>query len=458
MKTPIADARLPQLEHAVDAGTMAGVFQELFRRDYPDRALRVRDCEVRRVYHKPGRSCTITYRVRTGDADDGTRDQWFWATLDSRGRRRRHAEPASWSGCGFWKPVSWWEPMGLTVHAFPYDPRLPKLGPLLDPESVRREVETRLSDWLPGRWRCGDVDIRLVKYMPGSRCVMRYDLALEGPSGRRDLAVYGKTYRTSRSRYVYEALRALTDRLAPGDRELVVPRPLAHLDAVNTVWQEAWDAERLSDLGARVGWPRVLAGPVPDRIGRLLARVHETALPEGCLRPGPSPEAVLHNAAGDAADVVDFLPARRAELERTLAEWSARAPGGSDAPRATLHGTFKLAQLLCRPDAAAVVDFDAIASGDPLYDVAEFVASALFLEVTHAVSRESIRTGVESFLAAYAQRVPWDCPRSRVAWYVVAFLLGKIHSSLKKHESADERERASAFALLDEWLALAIGP
>jgi len=48
--------------------------------------------------------------------------------------------------------------------------------------------------------------------------------------------------------------------------------------------------------------------------------------------------------------------------------------------------------------------------------------------------------------------VAWPCDRRRLAWYVTAFLLGKIHSSLKRSEEAALANIEPAFELVRDWL------
>ena len=70
------DRHLPSLTRAIDPVSMSAGFEEFFRREYPDRGLRVTRCEVCQVHHKPGRSCRVIYRLRGRDEQDRSFDQW----------------------------------------------------------------------------------------------------------------------------------------------------------------------------------------------------------------------------------------------------------------------------------------------------------------------------------------------------------------------------------------------
>jgi thiamine kinase-like enzyme len=165
---------------------------------------------------------------------------------------------------------------------------------------------------------------------------------------------------------------------------------------------------------------------------------------------------VLENARGDATDILPFAPELKETLWRTTETMKTCIPGQkARIPKATIHGSFKLAQLLYHEQQLALVDFDSIAGGDPLLDVAEMVASLAYLRISDGVSAESLRESIESLLEDYQGQVPWACDRRRLAWYVVAFLLGKIHASLKRLESSEVENIGTGFDLVQEWLDVA---
>jgi aminoglycoside phosphotransferase (APT) family kinase protein len=186
----------------------------------------------------------------------------------------------------------------------------------------------------------------------------------------------------------------------------------------------------------------------------MLAALHQIAVPESQLQRGVAPATILGHVEEEAADILRFLPERRETLQRVTNALTTFAPGPEQQiPRATLHGAFKLAQILCRETSGelALVDFDAMACGDPLYDLAEFIASLVFLRPSNGIADAPLREGVEMFLAEYQKLVPWRCDRRRLAWYAVAFLLGKLHSLLKRREARGTENIVAAFELIDEW-------
>ncbi|GEM_PF-2169991 len=462
----IDDKKLPHLQKALDPAAMARAFENFFRREYPERGLSVEACEIGRVHHKPGKNCDILYHLRCRDRDDRVSSPVLHGKMfaEGEGHGKIHkAQPESWPGCGFWKPARFWPEMAMLVYSFPYDPKLPYLGQLLQPDFVKQQVEANLAGFgLPAGWKCEEVTCSLVKYMPARRCILRYEIVLTGAAqNRQQNCFYGKTYDSLKSRYVYEALREICASPAFAAGVLNVPQPIAHIDAANTLWQQAWEGGGFCERAAQLGWANLPASGFVQKIAAMLAALHQIALPDSLLQPGPSPSAVLGHAEDEVAKISQLLPERAEGLGRVVSRLAASMPEPeASTPRATIHGTFKLAQILCREDPdgrseLALVDFDSIARGDPLYDAAEFVASLAYMGAMGAMPAASSAESIEIFLRDYQQQAPWGCDRRRLAWYVVDFLLDRIHSALKRGDSGEVANISPAFDQLDEWLALA---
>ena len=437
MSASLQDPALPGLERALNGRMMAPAFEAFFRREDPGRDLRLRACQIETVRHRPGKRCRISYLLSGTDAE-GSFERRLTCSLLAEGRspaRYLDGAPDAMPGCAPWRPASWWPEMRMVIYAFPYDRKLPALGRLRDPERTRQEVDGRLEGWgWPWPWRAGAVQIEPFKYRSGRRCLIRYQASLEGPRGERSsLAFFGKTYPDAQSRYVYDALVPIRASLEGSNGGFEIPRPLAHLDAAHTLWQEAWHGEGPRARAARVGWPSFLGTGALGRVAAMLAAIHRVDPPPGLLRPAPDTGSLIGEVRDNLQHIRTFEPELVATLERTallLEDSQPRSP----VPAATLHGTFKLAQILCRDEAVAAIDFDAVASGDPHLDLGEFTASLLHLEARDGVASDLVDAAREGFLDAYAKAVPWPCDRSRVAWYAAAFLLAKLHSLFKKHD------------------------
>ncbi len=455
----VADQNLPRLREALNVEIMAPAFEDFLRREYPEHEFKVIQLYIGKINHKPGQECNILYGLFCRDREHRHEGNWFYATMRSHGAQTEAQHPpATWPGCRFWKPVSFWPEMDMVLHAFPYDPELPYLGQLTKPDFIKRQVEENLSGLgLSSGWQCREVNSRMIKYMPHKRCVLRYELVMVNIAGHeRRMAIYGKTYDSAESDYIYRVLQKITASLACANGALNVPQPVAHLAGANTIWQLEWKGENLSRMAEKFGWVNLLQTGILLKIASMLAAFHQIPITGLALKRGPSLATILENARGDANDIQQHLPESREALAQIIAMLAALTISLQEPlPQATIHGTFKIAQILCRDDELAVVDFDSIACGDPHYDLAELLASLVYLQVSDGVPPAALAEGVEQLLSAYQKTAPWACERRRLAWYVVAFLLGKIHSSLKRAEAAAIKNMEAAFALLQNWLAAA---
>jgi len=413
----VLDEQLVGLDRALDPIAMRASFSELFRAEYPTLGLEVSDCSIDRTYYKPGRSCRIVYRLAGTDRAGQPYEQWLHGLMRRGGSGSSSREhPSQWPGCGFWRPYLHWPQLKLSIFSFPYDPKLPRLGLLLDPEFIRRRIPFD-----------SPVSCHRVKYRPRKSCLLRFT----SEDGRVDF--YSKSYAGERSRYVHPLMQQLHE--ASQDTALTIPRPLALVEEVGAVWQSTWAGTPLSRLGSAID--AALGG----RVARALAAFHRLDLPPVPLRIGPSVEDVLDSIRENIADIGAHLSDHAAALTRLETMFAARLPQGQF--RSTpIHGSFKIAQILFRDDAVAVVDLDSIGHGDPLYDVAEFVASLSFREV----DQETIR----AFVEVYQAEVTWPVDRERIAWYVAAFLLAKIHAALKS--PGDHPDLQGQLTAVHNWL------
>ncbi len=440
-----------------DPIVMAAAFEEFFQREYPGLGLRVQQCHLTRVYQKPGKACLLAYRVQGHDRHGRPFDQWLHGRLQRNGAVAADSEsttPLS-AARGFWKPVSYWPERRMLVHAFPHDPKLPQLARLEDVDFIKQNVERHLADFgLSGAWHCTEVLDHKVKYMPGKRCVLRYQVSLRHAAGEQQTRTfYSKTTDDAGGRTVAAALRVVCASRACAEGILNVPAPIAYFPEIKTLWQHAWEGESLPRRYSERGWATLAHAPVLPKIAAMLAALHQIELPAELQRPGASPATMLANARDNAAQILKFLPEvreRQEQLLQHLADTLPRHEAGM--LRTTIHGTFKLAQILMRDDQPGLIDFDALAVGDPLYDVAEFLASVIYLRISDGVAAAPITAAAALFVESYAALVPWPCERRRLAWYVAAFLLGKMHSSLKRMEHAARQQVVAAFALLEELL------
>ena len=452
------DKDFPHLAKAANAAEMAAGFETFFQKEYPELGLTVDRCEINRVYHKPGKKCEITYRIFGANKRQRAYDQWFYAVMlkdSERGLTPGRESVSSWPGCDFWKPVSVFKDMNTILYAFPYNRKMPYLSKLLDEEFIRQKIDDNLSGFgLDDTWACQEVKIEKLKYRHGKSCVLRYHSVLENDAGKLfPITFFSKTHSDHLGIYVYDVLSDICSQDLSQHAVLHIPRPLAYIEETNTLWQEAWTGEALRSLGERSGWENFLTSELIQNIAGLLAELHQVQPPAVLQKSEATIEWTLDEASDKMEKIIRHLPDHETQLQAVLTAMKHSVFSAHDIQQTLIHGTFKMSQILHWEGRLALIDFDAVALGDPLYDVAEFTASLNYLMVTEGVSRIAVKQAVEVFLTGYEKSSGRSLDRRRLSFYIIALMLGKMHSLLKKIDSRTDAQIEAAFELLKEWKA-----
>ena len=425
-----ADPAIPGLTVALDPAAM-GARLEAHLRDCGVEA-RVAEATLEKTAYRPGRHLGVLWRVELERAD-GKDEHWIHLrALTPEIGRLRFGNAAHRAGVDVEEPLagvpafSWWDDVDTWIAFFPLDTRLPHLA-----EACRRErIEAELGEWSQARGEPAArlAAIRRIKYMPGKRCVLRLDLAARE---RPPHAIYAKTYPAGESLEHYERLVLARRQLERAKGGFDLPAPLAHWDDLATVWVEDWGGSPLLDHLDAPDWDAHLA-----HAAEAIAALHGSGL-DG-LPPAPRVEDVHAIARADLFAQHAGLP-ERPELARDVLAALERRPGegGGSVP---IHGACRAEQTIVRPDRATLVDLDAFALGDPIQDVAEFVASLEFLAITRGLPWERLERSSAAFLAAYAERSGVRPEPRRLAWHALAFTASKM-CSVRQHLNVEAVER-----------------
>lgn len=227
--------------------------------------------------------------------------------------------------------------------------------------------------------------IEVLKYKPGRRCVLAYQLAGHRKSNNQPVSqrVIGKVFRDERGRRLFD----LQDRLwrscmgPEGASGISVPQPLAYVPEMRMLVQTGAPGLRLDELSLR--------GPIRSQVLRsaeALAWLHRSraldrAPDNGRARLAPFTLADELRGLDDYATRLavlrpDARPAVQV-LHTALLDWAATLP---PAPRtAPLHRDFYYSQVLFDGPHLVLIDFDLLAWGDPAIDVANFSAHLAYL-------------------------------------------------------------------------------
>jgi hypothetical protein len=319
-------------------------------------------CRLRRAKFKPGRKLTAYYdtelRDRNGSPDRSRPVAVTWtpdgdghgdparasAELQAEAARRGLATPFQALETGH---PAW----GMRILVSPLDERFPQLGRLSDPGY--------LADLLPSRI----VAVTPIRYRPGQRHVLRYDLRAPG-------CVFAKLYEDDQGRHSYDVAVRVAEWLGSSGDGLAAARPLAYLADDRAVLYRHVAGRPLSELrGVRASNELHLR-----RAGSLLRTLHDApaALGDG-LSQHDLPAEV--RATARAAEHVDtLLPATGAKIHEILERAQAvyeRLP--QEAPTFT-HGDFKADHLWAAQGLLTLIDFDRCCVADPASDLGKLLA------------------------------------------------------------------------------------
>lgn len=322
-------------------------------------------CRPHVVYlrRKPGRGMVVRYATT-----DAASRSWTAIVPDSVFEQRLEPfEDVIESGV----PVV----SGVTCVPFPCDPMLPALAAALDLSSqdaswrlLSAALRTVLDD--PAAVLVATT-ARCVRYKPGERCVLRYELeGLDRAGAVHRASVYGKMFADRddaiRTWDVACRLHRASDRQRPPVPRPLVPRPLVIDEAMSIVVTASAGVDARS--GIDVLSPARACESDLTATGELLAWLHSvTEKPAVATRPM---SALIDQTRRRAALLGTTHDALASELCR-VADAVITTLSGSGEPNITvlLHGAFKPSQLVFVAGHPVMTDLDGATFGDPAHDL-----------------------------------------------------------------------------------------
>ncbi len=389
------DPGLPGLPLAFDAGAVArllappgGDVGHLRRQD---------------TKYQPGVRCVVTYEAEL---------------IGPGGERRRTIAVVTAT------------PQGLGRRFMEEDGRLAGLAEALDTARMAARLATAL----------GPVAVEVcsatpVRYKPGDRCVIRYELrTADGPR-----LLFGKLLADG-----WSAKLALLDALAAAGRaDAAVPRTLpvvAHLPDLGLLLQPA--VERAVELN-RAGFDPAV--PAATRAAWLRAAGRHLAGLQGCTLPG----APQRSLAADLDELTSYLapmgqadPPLTRRYRTVLNQLERRVRAAPPPPAVASHGAFRTDQFLLSSGdgdsggALVMIDLDGACCAEPGRDLGNFLAYLDWKVIRRPSLSAVVAAANGAVLSGYAAERPLPAPQ-RLALCRAASLLkiaGRRYRSLTTDE------------------------
>ena len=312
----------------------------------------------------------------------------------------------------------------LQVYRYPEDPKLPGLVDAAQPDTALRLVNDHVLTVPVRRAR-----VQLIRYRPEYRAVLRHRI------GKAKL--FARVVRPADNESFLAAYRI------SAQSGFVVPRLAGN-------WAEggvSWFTEvRGRNLRALI---RKGKAPDPERVLDGLEVLWRASLDNCEVRPSDLKRAYRRALRGFRHNLRDFGDASRDlnkianSLDTFVQSWS---------PSCMAHNDFYDDQLLVQKDRRiALVDFEAIAPGDPMIDVGNFLAhlrwSARFAQERHG---ENCRDYYSALKVAAFSRFRWN---ERNLALREAVCLFRICTNAIRHPKADWQSKLDAgLSLVSECL------
>ena len=359
------DTNLPGLPILFDNAAFANVLPSLC----PDVNILAVTSEY--VRYKPGVSCLMKYRVKTGN---GNTEVYARAhPQDQTNKMSKAVEQTRVPGhFGFGAGVV--DEHALVVYEFPNDHEMPVVRRIGDPVEQPKLLE-RVLPKRPDLWNTTTVKLR---YKPERR----YAARLESDNGI-PLAIlkicteseFERAYANSRL-FVSEGSLHIPARIGRSRRHnILVYEWLAGKES----YREAIDPSQAKAIGRQIG---------------VAAAIMHTQQTDYKLN---YTSEVMTGLVQDAAATISLVSALSGERAGELARQLVKAGKNITLQRQSIHGDFSLDQTLMVNDGIAVVDFDRAGCGDGAMDLGKFCADLFLLSINEQMSsdaRESMTIGL----------------------------------------------------------------
>jgi hypothetical protein len=326
--------------------------------------------------------------------------------------------------------------LGLSLAVEDGDAALEALPDLTDPDRARPLLEGAIrSDGSHPELRIERCTAEVMRYKPGSRCTVRYQLEL-GPGADGPDVVVAKTYHGDKGANAYEGMRALWDTpLSRGD-VVSLAEPLAYLPEQRVLVQGPVREDRILKDVVRATFA---GGAEPSAVAALdtalartaagLAALHRSEAWHGELVTFEDERAELGRVVGRLGVPLPEVDGAAAALLARIDEVADRTP--ADPPRPA-HTSFRPAQVLLHGDEVGFIDFDGFGRAEPGLDLGLFLGTTASVAVRAAPAdrRAAALETVEDLTSRFLRRYQDDAPVSaeRVAlWQTLALLTAVLH-------------------------------
>ena len=324
--------------------------------------------------------------------------------------------------------------LDLLFQIFPADDRLPSLPIAVDGAAMVDVLQGVLAARDAGA-HLAAVRVSVMRYKPGRKCLLRYELKWTGDSAS---PVPGVVWARVTRRSKFERIRSILPRLhaAAAGIGFDVPQPLGVApDLAMEIFGPVQGVSLFTLIG-RDDFPRLCR-----RTGASLRRFHAMDVhPEELF----DVDAQVTRLTENAVEFGWMLPAEATRIE-TLAREIERHLRAAPSTPGVIHRDFHGDNVLVAGEALALVDFEDVAMGDAADDVGSNWAQLRWLEHRAVPSRARICAARRAFLAGYLDAGD-TAVSARLPTYAAMHCFLYAHQCLRHLQ--DDARREDAIAML----------
>ena len=265
------------------------------------------------------------------------------------------------------------DPFGVTN-----DPKMPFLVQALNPLEVQHQFQHCSLPLTSENEQVQLKAIRVMRYIPGNRCLLEYDLKLERPDAPvENITLVGKVLSSGGAWSSYHLVKSLWDAGFGDNSEdgICVPEPMGVIPEFQMWLQRKVPGVRASKLLQEASGV-VLA----QRLAQAIHKLHQAGIPTSRRHTMADELRTVHERL---LRLAQMKPQWTQRLERLL---DAGARLGNTIPEPSLqgiHGDFTRKQVIMDGARLYLLDFEHYCEGDPALDIGSFLAN---------LSKKSLRT------------------------------------------------------------------
>jgi hypothetical protein len=367
------DPQLRDLPLVFDLAAIAQLFEDQWPAptDTDHARIRVQSCRLQDTKYQPLVRCVTTYELRVA-----------------------HPGEAPWPTIGQVEIT----PAGPAHRLFTADPILPQLVAANDPAQMRARFGGLLAE-SAAAGSVEDCTITPIRYKPGARCVLRYDIrSAAGPQ-----VFFGKLLARDADRLM-TILSTLHDlsQVTAGMPDVL--RPLAYWPDLQMVVQpEVRGGAELNTLAFDWTADSAVREQWLHAAGAALAALHHSAGAAGPQRTLQDDLAELQEYRAPMGQVRPALAERYATLSDALATHSA---GTAPPARVASHGAFRPDQFMIEAGRLVMIDLDSFCWAAPARDIGNFLAYLRWKAIRSPERAGLLQHAGQVFLEGYAAGGP----------------------------------------------------